>query len=68
MFRYGTVDFLRHPLPSLGGSRTDYPAGFGWELPVVYMIWLLVVALMYAPALLFARLKERRRSRWLSYF
>jgi uncharacterized membrane protein len=64
---YGTVGFLRNPLPSLGGSAALYPSGYGYDLTVVYVVWLLVVALMYPPCLFFARLKDRRRERWLSY-
>jgi uncharacterized membrane protein len=67
MARYDTVSFLRNPLPSLGGSAALYPAGFGYDLPYVYVVWLLVVALMYLPCLYFAKLKERRKDWWLSY-
>jgi uncharacterized membrane protein len=65
--RYGNADFLANPPPSLGGSAALYPPGYGYELATVYAIWLLVVLLMYVPCLYFARLKERRRSWWLSY-
>lgn len=67
MARYGTMHFLWNPLPSLGGSAALYPTGFGYDLPYVYMVWLLVVALMYLPCLYFAKLKERRKDWWLSY-
>jgi hypothetical protein len=67
LFRYGTVEFLRNPLPSLGGSAALYPRDFGYDLPIVYLVWFIVVALMYLPCLFFARLKERRRDSWLTY-
>ena len=67
MARYGTVGFLSNPLPSLGGSAAQYPAGFGYDLPYVYIVWLLVVGLMYLPCLYFAKLKERRKDWWLTY-
>lgn len=67
LIRYGTVSFLRNPLPSMGGSVALYPPGFGYDLRTVYLVWLLVVVAMYAPCLFFARLKERRKSWWLSY-
>jgi uncharacterized membrane protein len=67
LVRYGTTGFLRNPLPSLGGSAEAYPPGYGYELTVVYGVWILVVVLMYVPCLYFARLKERRRDWWLSY-
>jgi uncharacterized membrane protein len=44
-----------------------YPPGWGFSLPVVYAIWLGVVALLYAPCAWFAGVKARRRDWWLSY-
>jgi uncharacterized membrane protein len=66
-FRYGQVAFLFDPLPLLGGSAEQYPPDFGYDLPVVYGVWILVVAMMYPLCLWFSRLKERRRDWWLSY-
>jgi uncharacterized membrane protein len=65
--RYGEIGFLRHTVPSLGGSGGLYPADYGYSLGVVYGVWILVVVLMYPPCLWFARLKLRRRDWWLSY-
>lgn len=45
--RYDTIDFLRNPLPSVGGPAALYPDDFGYSLPVVYAVWALVVVLMY---------------------
>jgi len=40
----------------------------GWSLPVVYAVWLAVVAALYVPCRWFAALKARRRDlAWLSY-
>jgi hypothetical protein len=65
--RYGTVAFLKNPLPSLGGSAASYPPGFGWDLRVVYLLWVFVCGLVYPVCLFMARLKDRRRGWWLSY-
>jgi uncharacterized membrane protein len=65
--RYGRTAFLLHTLPSLGGSGDPYPSGFGYDLGVVYGVWILVVALMYPLCLWFSRVKERRREWWLNY-
>jgi hypothetical protein len=65
--RYGRIAFLLDPLPSLGGPGKRYPSDFGYDLGVVYGVWVLVVALMYPLCLWFSRLKERRRDWWLSY-
>jgi hypothetical protein len=44
------------------------PPGWGFGLPVTYLIWILVVAALYPLCLCLARLKRRRTDRWLSYF
>ena len=43
------------------------PANWGYGLPVVYFVWLAVLALLYIPCLWFSRLKSRRGDWWLSY-
>lgn len=67
LVRYGQASFLFEPLPSSGGSMTVYPAGYGYDLWVVYVVWLVVVALMYPLCRWFAGVRERRRDWWLSY-
>jgi len=43
-------------------------AGQGWfGLPGVYLVWICVVAVLYAPCRWFAGVKARRRDWWLSY-
>ncbi|HEX8568341.1 MAG TPA: heparan-alpha-glucosaminide N-acetyltransferase domain-containing protein [Caulobacteraceae bacterium] len=41
--------------------------GWGYSLPVVYLIWILLVAALYLPCRWFAGVKRRRREWWLSY-
>jgi hypothetical protein len=65
--RYGKIAFLLNTLPSLGGSSELYPSDFGYDLGVVYGVWILVVVMMYPLCLWFSRFKESRRSWWLSY-
>ncbi len=65
--RYGKIAFLLEPLPSFGGPSDRYPSDFGYDLGVVYGVWILVVVLMYPLCLWFSRLKQRRRDWWLSY-
>lgn len=43
------------------------PATFGFSLPIVYLIWLCVVASLYLPCKWFKRYKETHRQWWLSY-
>lgn len=44
-----------------------FPTDWGFGLPVVYAIWLLVVALLIPIARWFAGVKRRRRDWWLGY-
>jgi hypothetical protein len=43
------------------------PPGWGFSLPIVYAIWIAVVASLYYPCKWFAGVKARRRDWWLSY-
>jgi uncharacterized membrane protein len=65
--RYGNGSFLLNPVPSMGRPQQPFPQNYGYDLWVVYLVWLLVVALSYPACLWFARLKHRRRDWWLSY-
>jgi uncharacterized membrane protein len=65
--RYGMAPFLFTPPPTLGTARKLFPADYGWDLWVVYAIWLVVIALMYPLCRWFVELRQRRRDPWLSY-
>jgi uncharacterized membrane protein len=65
--RFGTGSFLFHPLPPTGGPFAPYPPNYGYPLWAVYCVWILVVVLMYPLCLRFGRIKDTRRSAWLSY-
>ena len=43
------------------------PATFGFSLPMIYAIWLAVVAMLYPLCRWFAGVKQRRKNWWLSY-
>lgn len=43
------------------------PPGYGYRLWVVYLVWITAVLLLYFPCRFWARLKQRKRSAWLSY-
>ncbi|MBA2626697.1 MAG: hypothetical protein H0U85_01665 [Gemmatimonadales bacterium] len=53
--------------PDLGNYPFTPPPGWGFSLPVVYLVWALVVVLMYPLCRWFAALKQRRPDPWLSY-
>jgi uncharacterized membrane protein len=50
-----------------GAIFGDTPAGYGYNLPFVYLVWIAVVVLLYFPCRWFAEVKKRRREWWLSY-
>jgi hypothetical protein len=51
-----------------GGIFAGQPPGYGFSLPVVYLVWLAIVTLCYFPCDWFPGVKQRKKSRWLSYF
>ena len=54
--------------PDLANYPFTPPPGWGYSLPVIYLVWAFVVAAMYPLCRWFAALKARRRSEaWLSY-
>jgi uncharacterized membrane protein len=50
-----------------GAIFGETPAGYGYNLPFVYLVWITVVVLLYFPCRWFAEVKKRRREWWLSY-
>jgi uncharacterized membrane protein len=64
--RYGSAHWMFES-PDLGHYPFSAPPGWGYPLPIVYLIWAFVVIAMYPLCRWFAGLKERRRDAWLSY-
>jgi uncharacterized membrane protein len=63
LIHYGRAGFIFSP----PGPANVYPAGYGYPLGIVYLVWLLVIALMYPACVWFGRLKARNSSPWLAY-
>ena len=71
--------YLVHTLAVAAGVAQGFPAsairtvsrrlpeGYGFGLPVVYAVWLGVVALLYPVCRRYAEVKARSRAWWLSY-
>ena len=68
-FRYGrpAFGFMWNPLPSLRGPSQLFPAGFGYSLGTVYLMWAVVILLLYPLCRWFAKVKATRHGWWLSY-
>jgi hypothetical protein len=54
--------------PTIADFPITRPPGWGFSLPIVYLIWALVVLALYPLCRWFAALKQRRNDAWLSYF
>jgi len=59
---YKTADIADPDVPFL-----FRPAQFGYTLPVVYLIWIAVVAVLYKPSKWFATYKKTHTQWWLKY-
>lgn len=63
--RYGHAEwFFKNPQSAF---PFDPPNGYGYNLLVVYVIWLAVVLSLFPACRWFADLKRRRRDAWLNY-
>jgi uncharacterized membrane protein len=69
LLRYGgaALAFVFHPVPSMGGPRELYPAQFGYDLWVAYVVWIGIVLALYPVCRWFAGIKATRRNWWLRY-
>ena len=64
--RYGTAHWM-FETPDLGHFPFSQPPGWGYPLPIVYLVWAGVVVLLYPLCHWYAALKRRGGDRWLSY-
>jgi uncharacterized membrane protein len=63
--QYGEMAFLcQHPLMR---NLRDFPTGYGYGLPMVYVFWLGVLLILYPACRWFAGVKRRHPGGWLSY-
>ncbi|MGE3618471.1 MAG: DUF1624 domain-containing protein, partial [Gemmatimonadales bacterium] len=54
--------FANHPM-----DNPPPPDGYRWPLWLLYLVWLVALAILYPACRWFAALKQRRRDWWLSY-
>jgi uncharacterized membrane protein len=65
--RYGHAEWMFRNVTVPSNSVLPYPQGYGYNLVIVYAIWLAVVLILYPVCRWFANVKSRRREGWLSY-
>jgi len=65
--RYGQVYWMFES-NDVGSFPITAPPGWGYSLPVVYLVWLVVVLTLYPVCQWFAGVRQRRSDPWLSYF
>lgn len=65
----GIAAYARYGSRAFSFNPGNIPDDYGFNLPVVYLAWAVVVAMLYPACRWFAALKMRRRDLvWLSYF
>jgi uncharacterized membrane protein len=63
--RFGVVSpwlFTNHPM-----GNPEPPAGYVWNLPLLYLVWGMTIALLYFPCRWFADLKATKSEWWLKF-
>jgi hypothetical protein len=66
LLRYGSVHWFFES-PSLDRYPFTLPPEWGYSLPVVYAVWVLVLVLLYPLCAWYADVKARKRAGWLRY-
>lgn len=78
LFYYMLHIYLIHGLECIGRMLLGAPAkaeggvfgadaSWGFDLPIVYAVWVLVVLLLYLPCLWMMQVKQRHKAWWTSY-
>ncbi|HEV3467850.1 MAG TPA: heparan-alpha-glucosaminide N-acetyltransferase domain-containing protein [Pyrinomonadaceae bacterium] len=65
--RYGQAPWLFTNPPWGPDLMRAFPSDYGYNLLVVYAVWVAAVAVLYPACKWFAGVKRRRRDAWLSY-
>jgi uncharacterized membrane protein len=65
--RYGHIYWMFES-PDLGNFPITPPPGWGYSLPVVYVVWTVVVVTLYPVCRWYSGVRQRRTDAWLSYF
>jgi uncharacterized membrane protein len=66
-FRYGHVYWMFQS-PNFNSFPMTKPPGWGYSLPIVYLMWMVVVVALYPLCRWFAGVRQKSNAAWLSYF
>lgn len=66
LLRYGSAHWMFES-PDVAHYPFSSPPGWGYSLPIVYLVWACVIIATYPLCRWFAALKQRRTDAWLSY-
>lgn len=64
---YGDASWLRHDLMAPKAAAPSLPPGYGYQLPVVYAIWIATVVVLYPACRWFGKVKHQSRSALLGF-
>jgi uncharacterized membrane protein len=67
LLRYGRTDWLFETPPWAPDAAEIYPEGYGYSLPVVYGLYLLVLLTLWPACRWYAAFKRHHHDWWLSY-
>ena len=65
--KYGQIHWMFES-PGLQDFPITKPPGWGYSLPIIYLVWFCVVLILYPLCRWFAGVRQRRNDAWLSYF
>ena len=65
--QYGKAPWLMHDMMAQKGATFPLPKGYGYELWLVYAVWIAVVVALYPACRWFAGVKKQNRHPLLSY-
>jgi len=65
--RYGQIHWMFES-PDLSSFPVTTPPGWGYPLPIVYLMWMVVVVALYPLCRWFAGVRQRSSAAWLRYF
>jgi uncharacterized membrane protein len=62
LFTYGTASFLFSNHCLIGGIGADFPKGYGYSVPILYVIWIFAVLSLYPFCKWYRSIKEKYRN------